>query len=38
MDLKNIFKLGALSTALALTGCGGDINTGGEGGEYASSD
>ena len=34
MDLKNIFKLGALSTALALAGCGGDINinTGGEGG------
>ena len=26
MDLKNIFKLGALSTALALAGCGGDIN------------
>ncbi|MCL1078923.1 hypothetical protein D5R81_13025 [Parashewanella spongiae] len=26
MELKNIFKLGALATALALAGCGGDIN------------
>ncbi|GIU49038.1 hypothetical protein TUM4438_31800 [Shewanella sairae] len=26
MDLKHIFKLGALSTAMALAGCGGDIN------------
>ena len=32
MELKNIFKLGALATALALAGCGGDVNidTGGE--------
>ncbi|RYV02328.1 hypothetical protein SOPP22_09715 [Shewanella sp. OPT22] len=26
MELKNIFKLGALTTALALAGCGGDVN------------
>lgn len=26
MELKNLFKLGALSAALALAGCGGDIN------------
>ncbi len=32
MELKNIFKLGALAAALALAGCGGDVNidTGGE--------
>ncbi|WP_133407661.1 hypothetical protein [Parashewanella tropica] len=26
MELKNLFKLAALTTALALAGCGGDIN------------
>lgn len=26
MELKHIFKLGALTTAMALVGCGGDIN------------
>ncbi len=26
MELKNLFKLGALTTALALAGCGGDVN------------
>jgi hypothetical protein len=26
MELKNLFKLGAISTALILAGCGGDIN------------
>ncbi|GLP96969.1 hypothetical protein [Paraferrimonas sedimenticola] len=32
MELRNLFKLGALASALALAGCGGDINinTGGE--------